>query len=161
MVATILALLSHLEGNTTMPINAQLTNVLGLLEHLRGYEERLALQHGKRGTVPLQLFSTLILVAQKPGITMAEIAARLGIAQSTVSRNIAALGPLHRLKKEGLGFVDAVEQPLDRRQKVCYLTPKGRSEVNVLVQYIDPEFRLEAPTAKEAMKGVWDQIRAR
>jgi DNA-binding MarR family transcriptional regulator len=48
------------------------------------------------------------------------------MATSTSSRNIAALSPIHRLGKPGLGLVTWVDSPTDRRVKLLKLTEKGR-----------------------------------
>ena len=51
------------------------------------------------------------------------------MASSTSSRNIAALSNVQRLGKPGLGLIDWVDSPKDRRVKLLYLTPKGHKFV--------------------------------
>ena len=65
-------------------------------------------------------------VVKYNGITMKELADRIGIAQSSTSRNVAALSKWHRLGKEGLDLVEAIEDPAERRKKRVSLTPKGK-----------------------------------
>lgn len=58
---------------------------------------------------------------------MKDLQSRVGLAKSSVSRNVAALSHQHRLGKPGHGLVEAYEDPEDRRNKLVRLTPKGKS----------------------------------
>src|SRR4051812_48761823 len=75
--------------------------------------------------MPAQTAVTFLIVAQEPGIGMAELAERLGIAQSSTSRNVAYLSRWRAYEKPGHNLVEASENPQDRRAKVVDLTPKG------------------------------------
>lgn len=67
-----------------------------------------------------------IVVCMNPGITMKDLGQQLGVSQATMSRNIAALGKVHRLNRPGYDLVEAQEDPAERRRKIVHLTPKGK-----------------------------------
>ena len=57
---------------------------------------------------------------------MKELADALGVAQSTMSRNVAYLDRINRHHQPGLDLVRATEDPAERRRKIVTLTPRGR-----------------------------------
>lgn len=67
-----------------------------------------------------------VMVCMNPGITMKDLGNRLGVSQATMSRNIAALGKVHRLNRPGYDLLQAEEDPIERRRKVVNLTAKGK-----------------------------------
>ena len=79
--------------------------------------------------MPIQMLQTLLAVARQPGITMQELGEILGTSQASCSRNVAALGKWHKFGEPGLDLVDAIEDPVERRRKIIFLTPKGRARV--------------------------------
>lgn len=93
-----------------------LVALFAAIEELRKIDPELPTQHA----------AAFITVAFQPGITMKEMADRLGISQSSSSRIVAALGKWHRLGKPGYDLVEASEDPAERRRKIMHLTPKGR-----------------------------------
>ena len=72
------------------------------------------------------MMNTFLYVCIHDGTPMKDIADALGVAQSTMSRNIANLGEISRHHTPGLRFVRAVEDPNERRRKVVRLTARGR-----------------------------------
>jgi DNA-binding MarR family transcriptional regulator len=46
---------------------------------------------------------------------------------------VAALGKWHKLGEPGLDLVEAVEDPIERRRKIMFLTPKGRAQVQEIL----------------------------
>ncbi len=76
--------------------------------------------------IPAQQISLFIEVATNEGITMQNLANKLGLLQSTCSRTVSALSKVHRVNKAGLDLVEAKEDPMDRRFKVVKLSPKGK-----------------------------------
>ncbi len=77
--------------------------------------------------LPIQYALSFLTLAQNEGLSMGELAQRLAIAQSSASRNIAALSDWHSFGKPGLGLVDAREDPRERRRKLVSLTAKGHA----------------------------------
>lgn len=77
--------------------------------------------------LPIQYALSFLTLAQNEGLSMGELAQRLAIAQSSASRNIAALSEWHSFGKPGLGLVEAREDPRERRRKLVSLTGKGKA----------------------------------
>ncbi len=73
----------------------------------------------------LQTLLTLLVVDTQPGITMKDAMKKIGISQSSISRNTSILGRLYVKGQTGLDLVAAVEDPMERRRKIMRLTPKG------------------------------------
>lgn len=67
---------------------------------------------------------TLLTVAERPGITLLDLAERLEMAQSSATRNADVLGSYGRRSKKGMGLLERREGA-DRRQRELYLTRKG------------------------------------
>ena len=91
--------------------------------------------------LPIQYALSFMTIAQNEGISIGELAERLGIAQSSASRNVAALSRWHSFGKAGLDLVSAQEDPRERRRKVVALTDKGRAfldELRGIVSNADP-----------------------
>jgi len=82
--------------------------------------------------LPIQYALSFMTIAQNEGISIGELADRLGIAQSSASRNVAALSRWHSFGKAGLDLVSAQEDPRERRRKVVALTDKGRAFLDAL-----------------------------
>ncbi|PWC54182.1 MarR family transcriptional regulator [Azospirillum sp. TSO22-1] len=100
--------------------------------------------------LPIQYALSFMTIAQNEGISIGELAERLGIAQSSASRNVAALSRWHSFGKAGLDLVSAQEDPRERRRKVVALTDKGRAFLDALrgiVGSVDPRPDLRRKTA--------------
>lgn len=70
-------------------------------------------------------------------IKMADIANSLGLAQSSVSRNVAYLGDWNRHKQDGHKLVEAYEDPSERRRKLVKLTKKGEKFASKISQLLE------------------------
>lgn len=77
--------------------------------------------------MPIQYALSFLTVVEEEGLSLRDLSARLGIAQSSASRNVAALGEWHSFRKPGLHLVEAREDPRERRRKIVTLTAKGRA----------------------------------
>ena len=76
--------------------------------------------------IQTQTVAVFLTVAKHPvPIKMQDIADDLGLAQSSVSRNVAWLGSWSRHHKKGQELVEAYEDPTERRRKLVRLTAKG------------------------------------
>ena len=88
--------------------------------------------------LPIQYALSFMTIAQTEGISIGELAERLGIAQSSASRNVAALSRWHSFGKAGLDLVQAQEDPRERRRKIVTLTDKGREFLDALRAIVNP-----------------------
>ena len=88
--------------------------------------------------LPIQYALSFLTLAQNEGMSMRELAERLGIAQSSASRNVAALSKWHSFGKPGLDLVQAEEDPRERRRKIISLTPKGHALIGTLREMMAP-----------------------
>lgn len=114
-----------------LPIDDQkaLRQTLAVLEQFRLLDPEM----------PIQQATAFTLVALSEGLTLKEVTARLGMATSSASRNIAALSKWHRLNRPGLDLVEAREDLADRRSKKVTLTPKGTQFRNALLRTMKDE----------------------
>lgn len=91
--------------------------------------------------MPLQQIVTLVEVAlaNEEGISVSDLAVRVGNSTSSTSRNVAILGEYGRGKSAGLEVVKAVVNPMDRRYQLVKLTPKGQRVIDQLVEVLMKE----------------------
>jgi DNA-binding MarR family transcriptional regulator len=87
--------------------------------------------------MPIQQAVLLLLVFLTPGISMKDLSESAGLAQSSVSRSVAALSKVHRLGKPGLDLVVAEEDPAERRRKIVRLTRRGELLMEDIVSKFD------------------------
>ena len=84
--------------------------------------------------MPLQQLHCLLVIAQaEEGLSLTEIAQKVGIGLATASRYVAALGKQNRHREEGLLLVESFEDPMERRKKIIRLTTKGKAALNKLM----------------------------
>ncbi|HSK40358.1 MAG TPA: helix-turn-helix domain-containing protein [Arenibaculum sp.] len=88
--------------------------------------------------MPIQYALSFLTVAQNEGLSIRELSERLGIAQSSASRNVAALSRWRGFDRPGHDLVQATEDPRERRRKVVTLTPRGRALVDELRALVSP-----------------------
>lgn len=82
--------------------------------------------------MPMNQVVCFTWIALNEGRTQVEMRQDLQMASSTSSRSLAALSNVHRLGKPGLGIVEWVENPEDRRAKLLYISDKGKAVLNKL-----------------------------
>lgn len=96
---------------------------------------------------PLNLLAVFLVIAQRKSIRAAQIAAETGISQSSISRNIIALGR-GQGGKGGLGLVLQELDPIEPRAHSIRLTAKGRALAERLARCgTAPQHGLEGPQA--------------
>lgn len=86
--------------------------------------------------MPIQMLQTFLAIARQPGISMQQLGAILKTSQASCSRNVAALGKWHKFGEPGLDLVEALEDPVERRRKIMFLTPKGRARAQEILSAI-------------------------
>lgn len=87
--------------------------------------------------VGVQAVETFFTVAATPDIPMADLQESLALASSSISRNVALLGAIHRAGRPGLGLLDAYEDPLNRRMKRVKLTKRGEHLMDSVVSELE------------------------
>lgn len=134
--------------HTTQRMPVKHTSV-GIL--LKRQDDALTLWRAQGDTLTPQAMHVLQAVALQPGITMADLEKTTKLSSASVSRNLMSLGEQHRIGgKAGLGFVEAIEDPVERRRKIAFLTPEGKDFVEkYLGTLMGEEIILDTPTATE------------
>ena len=69
-------------------------------------------------------------------ISLRELAQRVSLPATTVSRHLRYLGHHERKGVPGMGFVETFHLPDDARAKYVKLTPKGRAMVSELLSVV-------------------------
>jgi len=77
--------------------------------------------------MPIQYALSFLTLARNPGLSIRDLSERLGIAQSSASRNVAALSEWHSFRKPGHNLIKAKEDPRERRRKIVTPTKKGEA----------------------------------
>lgn len=75
--------------------------------------------------MPAQTIMTFLTVAHNPGITLTRLAEHLGLALSSTSRNVYSLSRLKVGTTPGHDLLAYDTNPMNRREKIVNLTPKG------------------------------------
>jgi DNA-binding MarR family transcriptional regulator len=103
--------------------------------------------------MPMQMAHTFLAVAMQPGITMQTLGDQIGLSQSSTSRNVQTLGKWHRIGKPGYDLVEAVDDPVDTRRKIMFLTKDGNALAGKLLAILHDETsqKFESPSAAEVL----------
>jgi len=114
--------------------------------------------------LPIQMLQILLHTAGKEGITTKELMSLTGLAQSSISRNVATLGFHDRPHRPGHRLVVAVDDPTEPRRKQYYLTKKGKRIVNDLLQGLKNRHAhvetLEVRTGDEILGPKWEDLKS-
>lgn len=73
---------------------------------LRTLNSRIEVLREFRDNMPIQMVSVFLAVAMKPGVHQCDLTEITGLSQSSVSRNIHALGKFDRHGKPGLDLIE-------------------------------------------------------
>jgi DNA-binding MarR family transcriptional regulator len=73
-----------------------------------------------------QIAIFLYVAAASPHVSMKDLERLTGLSGGGVSRNVAALGEIHRKGMPGHDLLTTRTNPLDRREKFVSLSAKGR-----------------------------------
>ena len=74
----------------------------------------------------LNTLLTFLFVAQRGSCNQKDLEVALGLSNATASRNVSYWTDSKRYGVDGVGFIDRVEDPQDRRYKLLTLSAKGR-----------------------------------
>lgn len=101
-----------------------LAALIDALEELRKLDDEM----------PIQTAVTFLTAALKPGCSMKELSDRIGLGQSSASRNVSTLAKWKSPGRPGHEVLETAEDILDRRRKVVDLTPKGKRIIDSIVK---------------------------
>lgn len=97
-------------------VTAPLSQLLTVIERFREMDTEMQ----------TQTVAVFLCVAKSPmPVRMSVIADETGLAQSSISRNVALLSQWSRHQVKGQGLLEAYEDPTERRRKLVRLTKKG------------------------------------
>lgn len=106
--------------NNSMRSEAQLTLISQLLSTLDPFFRI-------RDTMPLRFVQAYLLVAQKEGQSVTDLAKRADMPVTTMSRTLLDMGDRNRYFEEGAGLVVGEDNAFNRRERLYSLTHKGRA----------------------------------
>lgn len=101
---------------TKLHSKLSLYKAINLIEEFRKLSPIIQAQH-------VQLF---LEIAAVEGQTVGELATKLGMSHSSISRSAALLSKTHRNGSPGHDLVEGYENPLNASSVCLRLTPKGR-----------------------------------
>jgi DNA-binding MarR family transcriptional regulator len=135
----------------TMALSGDTSVSAGELNKLMDRQQRsLKFMREQGDLLTPQALQIMFNIALQPGITMQNLQKPTGLNLSSVSRNLAALGKYHRLGKEGLDFCETVQDPVERRRMIAFLTKKGRDFLsNYLTILTGEPVTVDSPTSTE------------
>ena len=107
--------------------------------------------------MPVQTLSTFLFVSTHgPECDQKELTEYLGMTQSTASRNVSYLSKRHRHGAPGMGVLESVENPEDRRYKVLRLTDKGKKLAAWLDQLLEDKGK-DKKTFEQKKQSLWGE----
>lgn len=93
-------------------------------------------KHLETNELPSQMLLMFAIVADRKEVPMAELGKLTGLAQSSVSRNVAKLAQGETPMAPGFGLIEAFEDPFYRKRKLVRVTSKGLEFANALERSI-------------------------
>lgn len=100
---------------------------------LRTLSRRIEVLREFRATMPIQMVSVFLAVAMKPGVRQCDLTEITGLSQSSVSRNIYALGKFDRHGKPGLDLVEQRSGIAGSKSPELRLTKAGKELAQRLI----------------------------
>jgi DNA-binding MarR family transcriptional regulator len=88
-------------------------------------------------TMGCQQVLLLLALYQYGRLSQHDLERHTGVKRSSNSRNIAKLGPGEQpWSKQGPGWVESYEDPMDRRTKMVRLTPQGVALIQAVIEQV-------------------------
>jgi DNA-binding MarR family transcriptional regulator len=100
----------------------KLGDALGLIHNFRQFSD-----------MPMSQAYCLLLIATYEGLSLKELANRADIGMASASRHVAMFSSQGLKGVKGMGLVEALEDPMERRKKIIKLTPKGKQTVAKII----------------------------
>ena len=89
--------------------------------------------------IPATTIQLFLVVATNPGVNSKDLHKKVGGSPSAISRHLSLLGDYTIRGEVGLQLVESIEDPEDRRNKLTFLTLKGRQLAVNLMRIMVPE----------------------
>ncbi|MCW2285622.1 DNA-binding MarR family transcriptional regulator [Rhodoblastus acidophilus] len=106
--------------------------------------------------LPLSHYFAFLRIAEQKGTTVGDLVRLMQIDQSTVSRMTDSLSEWGRDGGPGLGLIESIDDPRERRRKVFFLTRKGRERINQLLSLLNADHVTDfEPMMKEQFIEEW------
>lgn len=83
-----------------------------------------------------QVMGTFLLVAKRPGISIGGIAQALGMSLPAISRAVATMSRVRSPGQSGYDLIETEQNPDNRRERLCTLTPKGERFASTLASLL-------------------------
>lgn len=100
---------------------------------LRTLSDRIEVLREFRADMPIQMVSVFLTVAMRPGVLQCDLPEMASLSQSSVSRNVYALGKYDRHGRPGLGLVEQRCGPTGARSPELHLTKAGKDLAKRLI----------------------------
>ena len=104
-------------------------NLIKIIEEMRKFDDQMESQ-------AIAVFFIVCLNEGADGVSMQDIAKRLDLAQSSVSRNVFKLSVVNRHRERGVGLLESYEDPMERRRKLVKVTAKGKRVWDTLTNLV-------------------------
>lgn len=85
----------------------------------------------------MQTALIFLLIANNEGCSIGDLERWTGLTSASCSRNVAALSDIHRKGRPGHNLIVAKVDPNDRRQRNLFLTVKGKTVLNNVMERFD------------------------
>lgn len=107
---------------------------------MKGLAKTLELFRELDPTLPSQVIAVFLEIANAEDgeLETRDLPDRVGLAQSSVNRALTYLSDRHWSDKDkpGLQLIEHRLHPLDRRQRIAVLSPKGKTFVRKIEEYL-------------------------
>lgn len=100
----------------------ELEEALTLINNIREYSD-----------MPISQAYALLLIARYEGLSVKDLAHRADVGMATASRYVSQFSKTVRPGESGMGLVEAIDDPMERRKKIIKLTPKGKQTIAKLL----------------------------
>lgn len=91
------------------------------------FDKAIGLLRAHDPNIPIGVIVTFLALSKHEEIVVGELVNQVDLGTTALNRALTYLGSEHWSKnKPGLGLVDQVVNPMDRRSRIASLSPKGR-----------------------------------
>lgn len=105
-------------------------------KHLRKLHQAIKAVRMVDETIPTQTLAAFLIVAMEEGQTVGAISEKLGLAETSGSRNIKALSDWDWKKRTGLKLIEYGHDPMHESRKPVFLSKKGKALAEQLANII-------------------------